>query len=1116
MQVKDQRKRAPRGGSGNRRPTVTLRYDPPPAPSVRHWDGTVAELIAPAAGALALDTGGWAPYRLRGGPGTGKTSALIDVAAAKLADPFVDPESVLVLCGSKRAATRLRRELSARVVAAVDRQGRVHASGEPLVRTVHSLAFAVLRLQASRTGSPPPRLITGSEQDSVVRELLRGHLEDAAMGWCPWPERLWPALPTNGFAGALRDLFAQAAQRDAGPEEVEELGRRLDRPEWIAAAAAWREYQQTTLLRGSVGLAGAAATAPAVDAAELIDAAVTALALDDGLLAQQRQRIRFLLVDDAQNLDPLGGALIRLLGTGTELTVIAGDPDQAINSFRGASTRFLQNLAVTADRDVELSTSHRFGPEIADAVNRISARLPHRHAPVQPRPEPADEPTNEPRGSLRGTAAVQVHSTAAKEADAVAAMLRRAHVHDGVPWDEMAIIVRSVAASAPALRRALAYAGVPVLIPTDDLALSRQHAVHSLLLVLRAIGAPETLTAADALALLGGPIGGGDPLTLRRVRRAVRRADPADERGSAELLLALLIGGADYPLYRRALTELEAEPLERVRAVIAAAAAAAETGTVEEVLWAAWAATGLATRWAGRAIRGGSMGQQADRDLDAVMGLFDSAADFTDTLPTASAARFVEYLEQLQIPRSRARPGTEAGRTGVTLLSAHSAAGREFEVVAVAGIQEGRWPNLRQRGGLLRTADLVDALDGLDPAALPTISRSLPLLAEERRLLLVACSRARSSVLLTAVDAADGDGELTPSRFLQGIAPTTGDDPETYTPPVQTDPPPALDLRSMVATLRSAVCDTDAEPVQREHAARQLARLAAAGVSGAHPDSWYGLAGASTDDPMWDPADGPVVLSPSAVEALQACALRATLERLGGRDGDSARQVTGNLVHTLVQAIAGRIPKDEVSRSLEAVWERVDLDADWYARRELVRHEGMLETFRNWLASTRGELTEVGVEVDVDAVIPAEIEGDPDLRVRGRMDRLERDPLGRAVVVDVKTGKTPVTKDAAAEHAQLRTYQVALAHGGVGGVRETPGGGRLVFVAKADAKEIAVEREQSALSAEDIDEWLQVMREAARRTRGPVFEATLNPRCSTCAVARCCPVDDRGRAVTDD
>lgn len=93
---------------------------------------------------------------------------------------------------------------------------------------------------------------------------------------------------------------------------------------------------------------------------------------------------------------------------------------------------------------------------------------------------------------------------------------------------------------------------------------------------------------------------------------------------------------------------------------------------------------------------------------------------------------------------------------------------------------------------------------------------------------------------------------------------------------------------------------------------------------------------------------------------------------------------------------------------------------------------------------------------------------------------------------------------------------MALAHGGIDGVTETPGGGKLVYVAKAHNKTGATVREQDALSPADVDEWLGVVREAARRTRGPEFTATLNASCQYCAVASCCPVVDKGRAVTDD
>ena len=89
----------------------------------------------------------------------------------------------------------------------------------------------------------------------------------------------------------------------------------------------------------------------------------------------------------------------------------------------------------------------------------------------------------------------------------------------------------------------------------------------------------------------------------------------------------------------------------------------------------------------------------------------------------------------------------------------------------------------------------------------------------------------------------------------------------------------------------------------------------------------------------------------------------------------------------------------------------------------------MIQAFVEWRAQTRRELTEVGVEVDVDGVLGVQREDGGEVRLRGRVDRLERDAAGRLVIVDVKTGKTPVSKDDAQQHAQLAMYQLAVAEG---------------------------------------------------------------------------------------
>src|SRR5699024_6184251 len=138
---------------------------------------------------------------------------------------------------------------------------------------------------------------------------------------------------------------------------------------------------------------------------------------------------------------------------------------------------------------------------------------------------------------------------------------------------------------------------------------------------------------------------------------------------------------------------------------------------------------------------------QADRDLDAVVALFDAAARYVDRLPKAGVAGFAEYLDAQHTVGDSLAPVAGRG-SGVALLTAHAAAGREWTVVAVVGAQEGIWPDLRPRGSLLGVARLVDLLSGVDT---DTASTTAPLLAEERRLFHLAISRTKHTLLVSAV-----------------------------------------------------------------------------------------------------------------------------------------------------------------------------------------------------------------------------------------------------------------------------------------------------------------------------------------------------------------------------
>ena len=282
--------------------------------------------------------------RVLGGPGTGKSSLLVDAAVARIG-AGVDPESVLLLTGSGRIGMRARSALTTALL-------RSHGAGpcraavrEPLVRTVHSYAYAVLRRAAERAGDAPPRLVTSAEQDAIIRELLAGDLEDGPDAATAWPAHLRPALSTAGFATELRNLLARCAERGVDPRSWSGWAGGRRRPEWTAAGQFARQYEQVMLLRAAVGTAAPQATTPALGAAELVGAALEAFAVDPELLAAERARVRVLLIDDAQQLDPQAARLVRVLAAGAELALVAGDPNQAVFGFRGGEPAGLLDRA---------------------------------------------------------------------------------------------------------------------------------------------------------------------------------------------------------------------------------------------------------------------------------------------------------------------------------------------------------------------------------------------------------------------------------------------------------------------------------------------------------------------------------------------------------------------------------------------------------------------------------------------------------------------------------------------------------------------------------------------------------------------------------------------------
>ena len=1032
-----------------------------------------------------------------GAPGTGKTTVVVESVAAAVARGDLAPEDVLVLAASRRSAAELRDRLSARLQL---------TSGQAMVRTAASAAFAVLRARAGLLGEPAPTLISGPEQDLLLAELLAGHAEGDGVP-VTWPPGVPPeALGLRAFRDELRDLLMRAAERGLTPGDLAELGERHGRAAWVAAAVVYQEYLDVTVLRAATPDVGAR-----YDPAVVVEEAAEALlAWDDEVAGAPRPQWRLVVVDDHQESTAATARLLRVLADDGARLVLLADPDAAVQTFRGASPALVGRADVEGDGPGELGaerlvlgTVWRHGARLREVVTDVAARVgavgavAHRRA-TAPGPEVVDP----------GTARVAILPSTAQEAAYVAHTLRAAHLEGGTPWDRMAVIARS-GAQVTALRRSLAGASVPVTVSGSDVALRDEPAVRPLLEAVRCVLGPsaargETQGGLDpetAARLLCSPLGGLDAVGLRRVRRALRAEELAG--GGGRTSDVLLVEVLEDPARAASLPTTVRRAVLRLADLLAAgrAAAVAPMADAQTVLWALWDAAGLAPAWRRSALTGGTSGARADRDLDAVLALFRAAETFVDRMPQAPPGAFVDWVLSQDLPADTL--AARAHREAVAVLTPAGAAGREWDVVVVAGVQEGVWPDVRLRDSVLGAQQLVELLAGREPDAgqLGAGARAA-VLSDELRSFTVAVSRARRTLVVTAV--ADTDAQ--PSPFCELVEPCDDD-----VDPRRAQAPSPLDLRGLVALLRSRLEQSVLDGAADEHAAALLARLAREGIAGADPSAWHGLADPSSDAPLWGP-DEKVPVSPSKVEAAATCALRWALEAAGGTAAANAGQSLGTLVHAIAQSHPTGTHA-ELAAELDRRWGELGLGTGWPAVVERRRADQMVRRLAEYLGTAgRPIVVEGEFRLELDRAV-----------VRGSADRIEvvdeggPDAPPTVRVSDLKTGRQAPSPGQTLENPQLGAYQLAV---DAGAFAELPPGTRsagaqLVFV--SDVNKGPALRTQPGLGPEDDGpSWARTLVEdVAGRMAASTFTATLNPLCPHCPVRRSCPVHDEGAQVVE-
>ena len=1021
-----------------------------------------------------------------GAPGTGKTSVLIQRFVDLVRRHGVAPEQILVLAATRESAARLRDSLALALAGA----GQNTASGSgaesgafaghdsavegSLARTASSVAFSVVRAHALANGLRAPELISGAEQDRIFTRLLHEHEFTQEVG--SWPAHINQVTRSlSGFRAELRDLIATCQELGMDSAALFELD--VKHPEWAAASHIFYMYEQ---------LLATPEFENRFDAPSLVNRAVELLGENP---IHSLHDFKTILIDDAQELTPGIARLIKaMVGPLTGLGVF-GDPDSSTLGFRQADPRIMTSLAreVASARGGESQVvafiDDPWGKPagLGRVMNRVSGLISAEGAggqrQVHLKSWAAEAPTEsqlEVGGGPKENLVVKVFTNGQGELDWIANQLRRLHLEQGVAWNQMAIIGRTRSVLEQ-LERALAAQSVPVRIVGAQTALRDEFAARELLEVAVVACTGRMVTPETAERLLTSPYCGLDTIGMRRLRKNLRREaaagedeaqigqsqighsqigrsgqDSAPAQSSPMLLNSddLLVELFANPNAAETLRGPEARKVRKFLKDLEAARLVAKdpSQTIEDLLWQIWNSSGLATRWSELSRGIGEVAVQANRNLDAAVALFAAANRFVERNPGATSGSPVskgqEKLAFISAQLDQALPEDslsfkyQTGQT-VDLVTPAGLVGRRYHTVVIPQLIEGIWPNLKPRSSLLGAGLVAATVQGKLDETGKQVRQEM---TDELRMFYKAMGSANSQVFVTSF--VDPDEQI--SQFINLAAKDTPEPEEFYSH--------SLTLRGLVGKYRRQLAtipvDTDnqQELQKRAELAANLARLAAAGVPGAHPDEWYGIAPISSTQPLFEftTDDQRIPIYPSQLEAFVKCPLHWFLGAHGANEGDFSASV-GILVHAAME-LATDIDETALWQEVESKWHTLRFESAWLEQAERRKAKRLVRNLSKYLS---------GFAAEGGTVLAAEAKFDFELgkaRISGKVDRIEQTADGKVVIVDLKTGKNIPTAAEAQDNPQLGLYQLAYEHGALAGLVPANatdvalGGAKLLFV----------------------------------------------------------------------
>ncbi|WP_220681801.1 ATP-dependent helicase [Methanofollis formosanus] len=913
------------------------------------------------------------------GPGSGKTRVITEKILHLIRDAHARPDEVLALTFSEKAA----REMQARI----DRAGDLTAGCT--VQTFHSFCFALLKDHPLESG-----LNLRNGLISRTNQIVWGQRTIDAFGF----EAIEVGNNAAGVIESVMDGISSLRNELIAPVDLEAyLGTRPDDDleacrlgDLLSVYRAYEAYKRDERL---------------IDFDDMIHEAVALLERHPIVRDRLRAQYPYILVDEFQDTNYAQLALVKSLCNG-HLCVV-GDDDQTIYRFRGAYFGNVKDFTETyPDRSLTvLNQNYRNSGTILALAGELIDHTPDRPAKHLRTGNPAGEPV-----------VVAECETEAAEAVYVADEIRRllettfSPRQEGAPrryrCSDIAVLCRQRAQGQKVYRQ-LVNDGIPAEF-VGEMEAFRFPAARDLIAALRVVDDP--LNAGIPINRLLRRAGVSE-LTVQQINREARAsADPeTDTDGVYEVLLR---HSDDDPAVR--------EVADRLARFIEMKA----TLPVPDLVYTLMMESG-GLYYA--AIRGG-----AARERRVLDWLYRLATEYADLTREPTIADFLVYLDQvgeLSVEMDEA-PVEDA----VRIMTIHQSKGTEFPVVFLLDLSEGRFPVRHRAKAFTVPRDLARSM-------VPEEDERELSLQEERRLCYVAMTRAEERLYLTrAVMYGQRKTAAKPSLFLTEldyqknplVRLVTVPAPQTVADGVVVGDQEQARQRLQQEAIR-AVAEMRLSTAVQRLADLEKCRLLAAGADPGSfdPASFFSVPATSFDPGVtartrpepWLADD--LRLSASALTTYEDCPLRfkfGTVLRVPTRPKTFFS--LGTSLHAVCEQMGRRkmagetVTLDAALAVLDAVWSSAGYPSRTKEEEDLARAREMVATYVAWEAANPNEV------VDVERWFEFFIDG---VRFVGSIDRLERTPEGRYVVVDYKSGgTTSITKKRLPENIQLNLYSLAV------------------------------------------------------------------------------------------